>query len=74
MMNVNFEDYYTQLTWYYGNVDDYKFKVSVQYHSRDGHWTVKDVIWMNGCPTHEQKATKRINELVYKFFEREESE
>ena len=74
MMKINFEDYYTYIAWYYGNVNDYKFKVSVQYHSRDGRWWVRDVIWMNGCPKREKKATKRINELVKGFFKKEESE
>ena len=74
MMKINFEDYYTYIAWYYGNVNDYKFKVSVQYHSRDGRWWVRDVIWMNGCPKRKKKATKRINELVKGFFKKEESE
>lgn len=72
-MKIEFKDFYTDTTYYYGIVDGkYRFSVPVEYKSNIGNYDIQDVVWLKKKPKSIDKAEKRIKELVQKFHEREE--
>ena len=73
MMKIEFKDYFLNTTSYFGIVDDkYRFFVPVEYKSNVGNYEIQDIVWLKKKPKSNNKAEKRIKELVQKFHEREE--
>ena len=74
-MKIEFKEYYTATTCYFGTVNDrHKFFVSVEYMSTEGTYEIKEVVWMESKPKRFRKSEKRIKAMVQKFHERDVNE
>ncbi len=72
-MQIEFNDDYSETTYYYGTVKlpdrkdsaEYRFTVSTVYFSNLGNWTINEIVWDDdGPPEKKDKAETRITEIV----------
>ena len=75
MMKIEFKEYYTATTCYFGIVNDkHRFYITEKYVSTKGTYKIKEVVWLKKKPKRFMKAEKRIKVMVQKFHEREDNE